>query len=99
MTETWREELLAASGEWQADGLCREVGGELFFPGKGDMVAVHAAKQLCGLCPVAVECREYAISAREPWGIWGGLSERDRRLLRAKRRRQAKTAEAQKGAA
>lgn len=84
MTTNWRE-----APDWQADGLCRQVGGELFYPEKGDSFGARAAKSVCGGCPVLVECGEYALAAREPFGIWGGMSERDRRRLRAERDREA----------
>lgn len=74
--------------EWQQDGLCRQVGGDLFFPEPGDGTT-SAAKRVCAACPVVSECLEYALAARERWGVWGGLSERERRLLQAERNRAA----------
>ena len=49
-----------------------------FFPEHG--VSYYVAKQLCRLCPVKLECLEYALGANETYGVWGGLSpdERDR---------------------
>jgi WhiB family redox-sensing transcriptional regulator len=38
----------------------------------------HAAKQICAHCPVLIECRTHALSAAEPYGIWGGMSESER---------------------
>ncbi|MFV0258496.1 MAG: WhiB family transcriptional regulator [Acidimicrobiales bacterium] len=38
------------------------------------------AKEICGDCPVRAECREYALSVREQYGIWGGLTEGERRV-------------------
>ena len=77
------------SEDWKTEGLCAEVGGELFFPEKGDLRSARAAKSVCRRCAVIDECREYAMDAHEPYGVWGGMSERDRRLLRAARNREA----------
>ena len=61
--------------------LCREVDmGELFFPEKGGTTT--PAKQICRLCPVREACLEYALEQDERFGVWGGLSERERRRLR-----------------
>lgn len=89
MTTNWRDRVLASGGDWRADGVCRQVGGEVFYPEKGDSVSTRAAKSVCMGCPVLVDCREYALEAREPFGIWGGMSARDRRRLRAERDRAA----------
>jgi WhiB family redox-sensing transcriptional regulator len=44
----------------------------------------HAAKQVCLSCPVRAECASHALSAREPYGVWGGFTEAERlRLLTA----------------
>jgi WhiB family redox-sensing transcriptional regulator len=49
-----------------------------------------AAKAVCATCPVLVRCREHALAAREPYGVWGGLSEEERdALLRRRLRRDA----------
>lgn len=90
---------MADPTNWQEEGLCRQVGGDLFYPGKGDPISARAAKSVCRGCPVLVECGEHALEAREPFGIWGGMSERDRRLLRARRNREAAASHEQKGAA
>ena len=51
-----------------------------FFPEKGQPTRV--AKRICAPCPVRTECLEYALAAGERWGVWGGLSERERRRLK-----------------
>lgn len=66
--------------EWHADGLCSQVDGDLWFPEKGG--STRDAKRICLSCPVLVECRSYALAHEERFGIWGGLSERERRQLR-----------------
>lgn len=69
---------------WQKDAACRGVNPELFFPTRGDDTRV--ASRICSSCPVREECLEYAISHVEKFGIWGGLSERERRRLRRQRK-------------
>ena len=68
---------------WQDRALCAEVDGEMFFPEKGG--STKEAKQVCGACEVRPECLEYALDHAEPFGIWGGLSERERRRLKRTR--------------
>ena len=65
---------------WQADALCAETDPEAFFPEKGG--STREAKKICTGCEVKAECLEYALSNDERFGIWGGLSERERRRLR-----------------
>lgn len=55
-----------------------------FFPGRGH--STYAAKRVCAGCPVRVECLEYALETGIHHGIWGGLSERERRRIRRRRR-------------
>lgn len=65
---------------WADDALCRQIGDvELFFPEKGG--SVREAKHVCLSCDVRPECLEYALFNRERYGIWGGLSERERRQM------------------
>jgi WhiB family redox-sensing transcriptional regulator len=64
---------------WQDLALCQEVDPELFFPEGGD---VGAAKRICMACEVRRECLDYALDHQEKWGIWGGKSERQRRMMR-----------------
>ncbi len=65
---------------WQADSLCAQTDPEAFFPEKGG--STRDAKKICGSCEVSSECLEYALENDERFGIWGGLSERERRKLR-----------------
>jgi WhiB family redox-sensing transcriptional regulator len=62
---------------WAEYGTCMTADPELFFPDVGEHV--NAAKRVCALCPVVLECAEYAIRVDERHGIWGGLSEKERR--------------------
>ena len=65
---------------WQADSLCAQTDPEAFFPEKGG--STRDAKKVCGSCMVKSECLEYALENDERFGIWGGLSERERCRLR-----------------
>ncbi|MFC4140298.1 MULTISPECIES: WhiB family transcriptional regulator [unclassified Microbacterium] len=65
---------------WQADALCAQVDPEAFFPEKGG--STRDAKRICSSCDVRGECLEYALNNDERFGIWGGLSERERRKLK-----------------
>ena len=72
---------LEAEGQsWQERALCAETDPEAFFPEKGG--STREAKKICTGCEVKAECLEYALSNDERFGIWGGLSERERRRLR-----------------
>ena len=65
---------------WQADALCAQTDPEAFFPEKGG--STRDAKRICASCEVRAECLEYALQNDERFGIWGGLSERERRKLK-----------------
>jgi len=65
---------------WQTDSLCAQTDPEAFFPEKGG--STREAKKICGTCEVRSRCLDYALENDERFGIWGGLSERERRKLR-----------------
>jgi WhiB family redox-sensing transcriptional regulator len=65
---------------WQERALCAQTDPEAFFPEKGG--STREAKKVCLSCDVRVECLEYALQSDERFGIWGGLSERERRRLK-----------------
>jgi WhiB family redox-sensing transcriptional regulator len=65
---------------WQERALCAQTDPEAFFPEKGG--STREAKRVCTGCEVRAECLEYARAHDERFGIWGGLSERERRRLR-----------------
>lgn len=69
------------SPEWMDQGLCAQTDPETWFPEKGG--SVREAKAICATCPVVAECLDYALARQERFGIWGGLSERERRRLKA----------------
>ena len=76
---------------WQLDAACLEADPDLFFPEEGESTA--PAKRICAQCPVRTQCLEYALAKREPYGVFGGLSEGERTRLLSRR------AAAQKGRA
>ncbi|GMA36494.1 WhiB family transcriptional regulator [Demequina litorisediminis] len=65
---------------WQERALCAQTDPEAFFPEKGG--STREAKKVCASCDVRSECLEYALAHDERFGIWGGLSERERRRLK-----------------
>jgi WhiB family redox-sensing transcriptional regulator len=65
---------------WQDRALCAQTDPEAFFPEKGG--STREAKKICMGCEVRHECLEYALANDERFGIWGGLSERERRRLK-----------------
>ncbi len=65
---------------WQGRALCAQTDPEAFFPEKGG--STREAKRVCVGCDVKAECLEYALANDERFGIWGGLSERERRKLK-----------------
>ena len=65
---------------WQERALCAQTDPEAFFPEKGG--STREAKKVCVSCEVRAECLEYALENDERFGIWGGLSERERRKLK-----------------
>lgn len=81
--------MIPAHDLWD-DALCAQVGIELFFPGKGE--SATPAKRVCRACPVQERCLEWALSVpvwMDQDGVYGGLSPRQRRTLRAQRREAA----------
>ena len=66
--------------EWQDNALCAQTDPEAFFPEKGG--STREAKRICVNCEVRTQCLEYALAHDERFGIWGGLSERERRKLK-----------------
>lgn len=75
------------SDDWQLRALCRGSHSHLFFPPstferKDERERREArAKAICAVCPARRECADYALAIREPFGIWGGMTETERREL------------------
>ena len=64
---------------WEARALCRQVDPELFYAeGDGAMARTAEAKKVCQRCPVRLECLQRALDDNERYGVWGGMSERER---------------------
>lgn len=80
----------AANSSWHSEARCRQPGvdPEIFFP-VGEtgpaLRLIREAKTLCAQCPVIAQCRDYALRAGEPDGIWGGLTTTERRRVRRRR--------------
>ena len=77
--------------EWQRDAACQDSNPEMFFPvGQSPLgrAEAWAAKRICRRCPVRTACLEWAIRTGERSGVWGGMTEEERRA-EVKRRRQA----------
>jgi WhiB family redox-sensing transcriptional regulator len=66
--------------DWQDRALCAQTDPEAFFPEKGG--STREAKRVCRSCDVRTECLEFALENDERFGIWGGLSERERRRVK-----------------
>ncbi|CAN5260115.1 MAG: WhiB family transcriptional regulator [Euzebyales bacterium] len=65
---------------WARKAKCLQAEPDTFFPEKGG--STREAKRICMLCDVREECLSYALANDERFGIWGGLSERERRRLK-----------------
>lgn len=84
VTEIW---------DWQLQGSCRGMDSRFFFHPEGERGNARAhrearAKEVCTTCPVLQQCRRHALSAQEPYGVWGGLSESERdEMIRGRDRR------------
>jgi len=80
---------------WQSEANCLGVDPDLFFPERG--ASTKEAKAVCRGCVVREDCLEYALANGEKFGIWGGLSERERRRIR-RQRALARVAQAERSA-
>ena len=75
--------LQTAERSWQRQANCMGVDPDLFFPERG--ASTREAKEVCRGCVVREDCLEYALANGEKFGIWGGMSERERRRVRRAR--------------
>lgn len=69
--------------DWQFAGACRHAEPAMFFHPEGERGRARRrraadAKAICARCPVLRQCREHALTSREPYGVWGGLTEEER---------------------
>jgi WhiB family redox-sensing transcriptional regulator len=72
---------------WMGDALCAQTDPDGFFPEKGGNG--RPAQKVCMSCGVREECLEYALANDQRWGVWGGLSEHERRKVRKQRAKDA----------
>lgn len=77
--------FLVEEEAWMLEARCAGVDVEIMFPGRGEDSS--RAKRVCAECPVRAECLEFALTHFEKFGVWGGLSERERRRIRTARLR------------
>jgi WhiB family redox-sensing transcriptional regulator len=73
---------------WREDAACRGADTDLFFPATEEEAG--PAKAICALCPVREECLEFALQTRQEDGVWGGMTETERRRLRRRLRDRAR---------
>jgi WhiB family redox-sensing transcriptional regulator len=83
MRITIASETEAEVHSWQDFANCLGVDPDLFFPERG--ASTREAKEVCRGCVVREDCLEYALANGEKFGIWGGMSERERRRIRRQR--------------
>jgi WhiB family redox-sensing transcriptional regulator len=70
------EPVAPAVDDWQQQGLCRGVDPEVFFPIAED--DAWRAKEICGMCSVQQQCLVNSLQNRERYGVWGGVTEKER---------------------
>ncbi len=76
--------------DWRNEAACRDVDPDLFFPIGTTGIAVEhvdAAKRICATCTVREPCLEFALASNQDAGVWGGLTEDERRTLKRARQR------------
>lgn len=87
--------------DWQLVAACRGVDSSLFFHPEGERGAARsareaAAKEVCGRCPVRAECATHALTVREPYGVWGGLTEDEREEMMGRSRHRVPPADSER---
>jgi WhiB family redox-sensing transcriptional regulator len=86
----------AAETDWRMRSACREEDPELFFPVGNTgpaLLQIEEAKAVCRRCPVMEQCLTWALATSEDHGVWGGMSEDERRAMKRRAaRRRARTA-------
>lgn len=83
MTLNVAEAPRRASADWRESAACRSAEPDLFFPVSANgrsTVEAEQAKAVCARCPVRRECLQFALATRQAHGVWGGMSERERRI-------------------
>lgn len=84
--------------DWQRNAACRTVNSTLFFGPVGEgrgarQQREERAKAICVDCPVQLACRQHALDAAEPYGVWGGLSPEERHVERRSSAREGRSAQ------
>ena len=80
---------MALTDDWQAEGMCRGSHSHLFFPQSSferkdeRERREHRAKAICQVCPALDDCATFALSLKEAYGIWGAMTESDRKKIYA----------------
>lgn len=74
---------------WRSHAACSGIDPQIFYPVSDDDADAIEAKRVCGVCSVRESCLEHALALREKDGIWGGMTERERRRIIRQRRRTA----------
>jgi WhiB family redox-sensing transcriptional regulator len=70
---------------WREHSACADLDTNIFFPigVTGPAIPqIEAAKAICAQCPVRAECLEFAVTTNQEFGVWGGLTEDERRVVR-----------------
>jgi WhiB family redox-sensing transcriptional regulator len=78
-TEQPRDKAVAVDYSWQTEASCRGVDAELFFPATDEEAG--AARSICETCPVRMACLAFALDRNERFGVWGGMTEKERSRL------------------
>ncbi|MDP8938230.1 MAG: WhiB family transcriptional regulator [Actinomycetota bacterium] len=68
---------------WRREAACRDMDTDIFFPLTDEEAG--PAKAVCATCPVRSECLQFALASRQHDGVWGGLTEAERRRLRRRK--------------
>ncbi len=87
-----REHSVKLKATWRDDAACKGLDTDIFFPATD--AEAGPAKLVCPGCPVRSECLEWALLSRQEDGVWGGLTDNERRRLRSRRRDAARRAAA-----
>lgn len=82
------EQYSQSSEEWFKSASCSREDPEMFFPQRAKSKAEADAMQVCRECPVRQECLDYALEHEERFGVWGGVSERERKAMLRRRSRE-----------
>jgi len=87
--------------DWQLVAACRGVDSSLFFHPEGERGAARsareaAAKEVCMRCPVRAECATHALAVREPYGVWGGLTEDEREAMMGRSRHRSTSTDSER---